>query len=1077
MNGPDLRRRAKEIFLGALDEPPKRRRAFVDAETGDDEPLRDAVRDLLAASEAADTLDGWLPARPRAEDELKVGDRLGSYELLSEIDSGAAGTVYRARQVGLDRVVALKVPSSGRFASDQEIELFRREAEAVARLDHPGIVPVHDVGDAGGRHFFSMKLVEGGSLTDRMAEFSAPEAAARLVESVSRAIHHAHQRGILHRDVKPSNILLDREGEAFVADFGIAARLGGSGALAVATPAGTPSYMAPEQARAGGEPTTASDCWGLGCVLFELLEGDPPFHGDTAGDSLRLAREAPAPRLARSAASLPASRAADLQAIVHRCLQKDPLARYASARALADDLKAWRGLSPVSVRAPALVDRFVLRWRRHPWTSSLAAAVAVLIVAIAAIAPLVSFELGARLRRAEAAEDVARTRLRAALLAQGTATRRSIEPGRRDEALALFAEAAAIGVAAGALDAGAIRDEAIGALALTDMVVDARAPHGAHDEAPLAVDPAMRLAFVSTATDIGRIVDLESDDVAAELRAPSGRFRSVAFGPGGRWLLARTYGAGGPSDAPAMSLHDLRTGERAWTWTEGVVAPRYGFDPSGRRFALVRDDQSLTVFAIDEATHEVEPLSEPVALETHPSRVEFTPDGTAVLLSTGAGRSIDRLDVATGEITKIAEDLPYHTAALNLDPTGQRVLVGFYGPEAQLLDARTGEVLARLRGHDAEAVEVEFVTDSLVATSAWDGLVRVWDAGDATQVFRWPGRVLLGGRGASGRIVTVDDRDFVRRRLSEPEVVRTLDGHAGKSPRAVASPDGGAWIATGAVDGLRLWEPRTGDLLRHVDVGEVLSLVAAPDGRALWVSVHSGVTRHDVASLLEGGTGEPDPLVEGWTEDLAISADGSRIAVMRPRDGVEVFTLDEGRPRKVQTMRGPGRIAKLALTADGERLVAGAWRGRGIRAWNASTGDVLFDRLSEHRQALATFDAAGEHVLAGVANALVTYGPDGQELRRVALENERSFSSAGPIATDAAGRWVATVVDRGTVELRDPETLGLRARLRLDGTPTQSLLFVPESDLLLAGLTDGRALVWDLSALADALDGIGVGLR
>ncbi|MEM9381346.1 MAG: WD40 repeat domain-containing serine/threonine-protein kinase, partial [Planctomycetota bacterium] len=966
---------------------------------------------------------------------------------------------------------------------DEEIEQFRREAEAVARLDHPGIVPVYDVGDAGGRHFFSMKLVEGGSLTDRMAEFASPDDAAQLVESVARAVHHAHQRGILHRDVKPSNILLDREGEAYVADFGIAARLGGGGARAHTAPAGTPAYMAPEQAQADGEPTTASDCWALGCVLFELLEGDPPFHGETATDSLQLAREAPAPPLARAAATLPVARAADLQAIVHRCLRKDPLARYASARALADDLTSWRALSPVTVRTPALVDRFALRWRRHPWTSSLAAAVALMIVAIAVIAPLVSVELGARLRRAESAEGIGQARLRAALLAQGTATRQSLAPGRRSAALALFAEAAATDGGGAAPDGsepppdlGAIRDEAIGALALTDLVVDARAPHGAHDEAPLAVDAELRRAFVSGTAGVGRIIDLDSGEVATELLAPSGRFRSVAFGPNGRWLLARTYGSRAADD-PAMSLFDLRNGEPVRTWTEGVVAPRYGFDGEGRRIALVRDDHTLTAFALDAVTGTVEAKGEPVQLTTHPSRLEFAPDGRAIFLATDVGRSVERVDLARGEISTIAGDLPYRTAILNLDPTGERVLVGFYGPEAQLLDARTGALLARFRGHDAEVIEVEFVTESLVATSAWDGLVRVWDADDATQVYRWPGRVLLGGRGASGRIVTIDDRDFVRRRVSRPRIVRALEGHAGKSPRAVASPVGGAWVATGAVDGLRLWDPRTGALLRHFDCGEVLSLVAAPGGEAIWVSVRTGVTRYDVGSLRAGEDGEPAPLVEGWTEDLALSADGSRIAVMRPRDGVEVFAVGEEPPRRVATMRGPGRIARLSLTGDGGRLVAGAWRGRGIRAWNASTGDVLFDRLGEHRQAAATFDATGDRVLAGVPDALVAYAPDGRELRRATLENERSFSSAGPIATDAAGRWIAAVVDRGTVELRDPATLGLCARLRLDGTPTQSLRFVPASDLLLAGLTDGRALVWDLGALEDALVGIGVGLR
>jgi serine/threonine-protein kinase len=247
----------------------------------------------------------------------------GDYELLRVLGRGGMGVVYKAKQQSLNRLVAVKMIRAGHWAGEEEVRRFKNEAEAVANLDHPQIVTIHEVGEHHGHHYFSMKLVDGPSLAGLLPRYAAdPRAAATLVAEAARAVHHAHQRGILHRDLKPSNILLDAEGRPHVTDFGLARRIEGDSDLSVSGAIlGTPAYMSPEQASGRrGAITTAVDVYGLGAVLYAVFTGRAPFLCETVVATLEQVREqAPErPRLINSKVDR------DLETICLKCLEKDP---------------------------------------------------------------------------------------------------------------------------------------------------------------------------------------------------------------------------------------------------------------------------------------------------------------------------------------------------------------------------------------------------------------------------------------------------------------------------------------------------------------------------------------------------------------------------------------------------------------------------------------------------------------------------------------------------------------------------------------------------------------------------------
>ncbi|MBY0514839.1 MAG: serine/threonine protein kinase [Gemmataceae bacterium] len=283
------------------------------------------------------------------------------YEPLGKLGEGGMGVVYKVRNLALNRVEVLKMIRAGEFAAARDVARFRFEAEATAGLDHPNIVTLYGVGELSGRPYLAMRWIDGTSLDQRPPK--SPEGAARVLGTVARAVHFAHQRGILHRDLKPQNILVDAAGEPCVADFGLARRLDPSSTVSLpGYLVGTPLYMSPEQAAGRQDLTVASDVYSLGAVLYELLTGRPPADGKTVLDILKQVAEAePVPPRVVNPAVDP-----DLEAICLKCLEKDPAERYASAAALADDLDRYLHGEEVSARPPGLRDWFRQVWRTRP---------------------------------------------------------------------------------------------------------------------------------------------------------------------------------------------------------------------------------------------------------------------------------------------------------------------------------------------------------------------------------------------------------------------------------------------------------------------------------------------------------------------------------------------------------------------------------------------------------------------------------------------------------------------------------------------------------------------------------------
>ncbi len=916
---------------------------------------------------------------------------VGPYEILDELGKGGMGIVYKARHIHLNRIVALKMIIGGANVGEAHLERFRAEAEAVAKLNHPNIVQVYDVGEHNGAPYLALELVDGGNLHTKLdGKPQNAKYAAQTVETLCRAVHAAHAAGVIHRDLKPQNVLLTLDGQPKVTDFGLAKDIAqNSGQTHAGTILGTPSYMAPEQA-AGRvhDICPATDTYALGCILYEILTGRPPFSGESAIATIRMVLDSEIipPRTLKS--SIPR----DLDTICLKALQKPAHRRYITAEEFAEDLRRYLDGEPIAARPVGSVERFIKWVRRHPTATSVIASG---ILATFAMIALGIWSYVAVTNRAKEAEE-SRSKASSALEESNRRlVRLNVTNGTRMLDTQDYLGAPLWYAEALRLEQGGIERENIHRIRLRSVFDHCpRLSNIWLHEATMTdaqYDGTGRLVLAISDDGIGRVWDAKEGSAVSPPLEHGGRIVASALAPDGS--RAATAGADGTT-----RIWDAKTGRLLFVLPNGATLTRVEFAPNsrtlitgciagrvrgwdshtgkelfsatfadritslaidlaGKRFAATSKDQTARVFDLITG----QPLTLPLKHAGAVNQVAFFPNGDRVATASADGTAII-WDVANGTPT-LAMPLR-HPAAINaiaVTADGLRVITGSSDSTAKVWDAVTGQSVGRPEAHDGPVQILAVSPDGRwFASGGDDNAIRIWDTSTGEMIApplrhnSTPLGVQFSPNGYE--LLVVDQTRAVRtwNLITHGELSGSTIAPAGTvvpvenanrdEIRTILSPEGTMSLTYGGGQAVRV--RRTND---HEPVTPPLRTGAAivtaafsPDGSMIATGDLDGhVMLWDI--LKEGNRGKPVWAASGRhvsrVLSLTFNAKGNALASTSEDNTARLWDVADGSPL-VPPVRLGATVLRSEFSLNGKLFYTELPNGKG-RVWDAATGETV----------------------------------------------------------------------------------------------------------------------------------------